>query len=72
MGVQLRVFALAHRLLESVRQRAHEIEQVHLLGGALHGGFFDLALAEADVEIHGSGEQIRILQDYAEVAAKVV
>ncbi len=55
---------------KSFRQRADEIEQVHLFGGLHHFFLADRFGSQADVFFQRSGEQIGILQHHAELAAQ--
>ena len=56
--------------LETLRQRADEIHQVHLLGRGLHLFVPDAFGAQPDILLQRTGEQVRILQHHAEKAAQ--
>ena len=55
--------------LEAVGQRADELGEVHLFGGALHGGQIDILGAQAYVALDRAREQKRVLQHHAEACA---
>src|SRR5579864_9502491 len=64
--------ALAHALLEALGQAANKIGNVDLFGGALHRLILNPGRAQADVLLHRSTEEERILQNHAIAAAQVV
>src|SRR5205823_6673064 len=56
----------------ATRKRANEFAEADLFERALDGGVFDVLGAEADVGFDGSGEEKRILQHDAELAAQIL
>ena len=57
--------------LESHRQAADKVRQVHILGGLLHVCIRDPLRAQANVAFHGPSKQERVLQHDAESPPQV-
>src|SRR6185312_8517093 len=66
-----RAAALAHWLVEALRQHADELPDVYVIGGALDHLAGDPVGAEADVVRDGSRKEKRILQHHAVTAAQI-
>src|ERR1700730_12940370 len=64
--------ALVHAGADAFGERFDEIGEADFANGVFHGGAVDVWSAEADVGFDGAGEEEGILEDDAELAAKVL